>query len=255
LNEDLAEEVLITGDLHGNRRNFNLIRDLADLDRHPGRHLIMQEVCHGGMTYPQNGGCMSHSMLEEVAAWKSRYPDRVHFLLGNHEIAEMTEYPIQKRNRMLNLLFRLGMQQMFGQAAEEIRQAYLPFLLSCPLGVRLGENILITHSIPQYVDKRGFDASFFQRELQWQDFLEDAPAFQMLWGRDYRSRNAKAFAALTHSAILINGHEPCPEGYLVPNHYQVIVDSCNNESKYLLLSTGRQWTHAEVVEQLRPLKR
>ncbi len=249
-----ADEVMITGDLHGNRRNFNLIRKIADLDHHPRRHLVVQEVCHGGMTYPQNGGCMSHTMLEEVARWKCEYPDRIHFLLGNHEIAEMTEYPIQKKSKMLNFLFRLGMQQMFGQAAEEIREAYVPFLLSSPVGIRLGENVLITHSIPQFVDERGFDTSIFDRELSWEDFLEDAPVFQLLWGRDYRSRNAKAFAGLTNCDVLINGHEPCPEGCLVPNQYQVIVDSCNNEGKYLLLSTDRRWTHEAVVDELRPLQ-
>jgi hypothetical protein len=55
---------------------------LADLDRNPRRHLIMQEVCHGGPTYP-DGGCKSHRMLEDVARLKVRYPERFHFLLSN----------------------------------------------------------------------------------------------------------------------------------------------------------------------------
>jgi hypothetical protein len=64
---DVADEVMITADVHGHRRNFNLIRRLADLDNRPRRHLILQEVCHGGTTYP-NGGDMSHTLLEDVAA-------------------------------------------------------------------------------------------------------------------------------------------------------------------------------------------
>src|SRR4051812_44995401 len=67
LTPDIAEDCMITADLHGHRRNFNLIQKAADLQRHPRRHLIMQEVCHGGPTYPANGGCMSHGMLEDVA--------------------------------------------------------------------------------------------------------------------------------------------------------------------------------------------
>ncbi len=62
----LADEVIITGDLHGHRRHFNSIRKMAALDANPRRHLVLQEVCHGGPTYPQNGGCMSHSIPENA---------------------------------------------------------------------------------------------------------------------------------------------------------------------------------------------
>ncbi len=115
LDAELAEDVMITGDLHGQRRNFNLICKTAALDAHRRRHLILQEVCHGGPKYPSNGGCMSHTMLEDVAKLIVQYPGRVHFLLSNHELAEMTEYPIQKNNQMLNLLFRLGLQQIMAR--------------------------------------------------------------------------------------------------------------------------------------------
>ena len=80
---------------------------------------------------------MSHTILEDVAILKNKFPDRVHFILGNHELAELTDFPIQKNKQLLNLLFRLGLQQMYGPATEKIREAYLPFVQSCPLAVRL----------------------------------------------------------------------------------------------------------------------
>ena len=61
---------------------------------------------------------MSHWMLAEVAELKATYPDRVHFLLSNHELAELTDYPIVKGQRMLNLMFRCGMQESFGPATD-----------------------------------------------------------------------------------------------------------------------------------------
>ncbi len=103
LSEELAGEVMVTGDLHGHRRNFNAIRRIAALDGQPRRHLVLQEVCHGGPMYP-NGGCMSHAMLEDVTRMIVQYPGRVHFLLSNHELSELTDYPIQKNRQMLNLL-------------------------------------------------------------------------------------------------------------------------------------------------------
>ena len=152
LEPELAQDVMITGDLHGHRRNFNRISKIANLAAHRRRHLILQEVCHGGPTYPANGGCMSHNMLEDVAKLIAQYPDRVHFLLGNHELAEMTEYPIQKKKQMLNLLFRLGLQQMYGPATDRVREAMVQFIQSCPLGAWMPGGVLITHSIPEKVN-------------------------------------------------------------------------------------------------------
>jgi hypothetical protein len=85
LSPEQAGEVMITGDLHGHRRNFNLIRRLSGLDAHPRRHLVLQEACHGGPVYPQNGGCMSHTVLEDIARLKAGCPEG--FALPNpHQI-------------------------------------------------------------------------------------------------------------------------------------------------------------------------
>ncbi|MGD9126378.1 MAG: metallophosphoesterase [Planctomycetia bacterium] len=255
ISAEIADEVMITGDLHGHRRNFTLIQRIADLANHPRRHLILQEVCHGGPTYPQNGGCMSHTMLENVAKLKVEFPDQVHFILGNHELSELTEYPIQKNKQMLNLLFRLGLQQMYGPATEKVREAYLPFFESCPLAVRMPGGIFISHSIPEQVDPKKFDSTIFARQPSSMEYLERGSIFNLVWGRDYSEENAEKFAKIVDATILINGHEPCPEqGFRVPNDYQVIIDGCNDTATYLLLPVKETWTQEEVVEQIQNLK-
>lgn len=254
LEPDVARDVMITGDLHGHRRNFNRICKTADLEGHPGRHLVLQEVCHGGPTYPANGGCMSHTMLEEVARLIVYYPDRVHFLLGNHELAEMTDYPIQKSGQMLNLLFRLGLQQMYGLAAEEVRQSMVPFIQSCPLAVWMPGGLLITHSIPEKVATRRFDRTIFTRRLEAAEYYERTSVFDLVWGRDYREENAAAFARLMEAKVLINGHEPCSEGFSVPNSFQIILDCSGDVACYVILAPDRHWTQAEIVERIRPLE-
>lgn len=250
---EMADDVMVTADIHGNRRNFNLIKKTADLDAHPRRHLILQEVCHGGPTYPSNGGCMSHAVLEDVAALKVKYPDRVHFLLSNHELAELTDYPILKSKRMLNLLFRLGMQEVYGAATEKVREAYLPFLRSCPLAVRLPGKIFICHSLPEGVDTRGFDTSIFQRPLDALDLKEHGDVFGLVWGRDYRPENARAFAKLVDAEVLIHGHEPCPGGFYVPNSLQIILDCCAENASCVILPMGEPLTHDKIVERIRRL--
>jgi calcineurin-like phosphoesterase family protein len=254
LTPELADEVIITGDLHGNRSNFEAILGLADLEANPRRHLILQEVCHGGPTYASNGGCMSHTMLEDVARLTTDYPGRVHFILGNHELAELTDYPIQKNKQMLNLLFRLGLQEVYGSAADRVREAYFPFLRSCPLGISLPGGIFVTHSIPESADSIPFDGSIFTRQLAPEEFHRRDGVFDLLWGRDCRPENAAAFAQLVGAKVLINGHEPCPEGFNTPNDIQIILDCCNAKACYVTLPTDQKWTHAEIVERIQRLE-
>ena len=253
LTPDLAEDVMITADLHGHRGHFNSIRRVADLANRPRRHLILQEVCHGGPCYPNSGGCMSHMMLEDVAKLKVEFPDRVHFLLSNHELAELTDYPILKNQKMLNLMFRFGMQEMYGAATDKVREAYLPFLRSCPLAVRIANGVFVCHTVPDRVDERGFDIGLLERQIVEEDLTENSDLFSLLWGRDYRPENAKAFAELVEAKVLIHGHEPAAGGFATPNEYQVILDCCGEKACYVVLPVGRDWTHQEVVSRIKAL--
>ena len=252
LSPELAGEVMVTGDLHGHRRNFNLIRRLAALESNSARHLLFQEVCHGGPTYP-DGSCMSHTILEDVAWLKTKYPSRLHFILGNHELAELSDFAIQKNRQLLNLQFRLGLQRMYGAAAEKVYEAYRRFLRSCPLAVRLPQGVFISHSLPEDVDTVGFDPSVFTRELTAEDYAEWGEVFRLVWGRDYRGENARAFARLVGAKILISGHEPCYEGFMAPNDLQVILDCCGQPAAYVILPVGEELSHDEIMERVRKL--
>jgi hypothetical protein len=254
LGTDLTDEIMVTGDIHGHRRNFNLIRQIAALDQYPRRHLVLQEICHGGPTYWQNSGCMSHAILEDVAALKVKYPERVHFILGNHELAEMIDYPVQKNRQLLNLTFRLGLQQMYGTAAERVRDALLRFLWTCPLAIRLPHGVFISHSLPDRTDARGFDPAVLDRQLTPEDCLEHQDAFRLVWGRDYRQQNARAFAERVGARLLITGHEPCTEGFVAPNDLQVILDCCGDVAAYVLLPVGPELSHQQIMERVRLLE-
>ncbi len=251
LNHDVADEVMITADLHGNRVNFNKLWNLADLANHPRRHLIMQEVCHGGPTYP-GGGCMSHRMLEDVALYKTQFPEQFHFLMSNHELAELTDYPITKHRRVLNLSFRCGLRERYGDAAEEVRLACLDFLASLPLAARCGR-AFICHSLPEKVDQLGFDVSVFDRPLEEEDFACNGAAFRLVWGRDFRPENAAAFARLVSAELLVHGHEPCPTGFEIPNNQQVILDCCTEHACYLVLRPLEKLSPGELVDRIQHL--
>jgi hypothetical protein len=252
LTPENADEVMVVADLHGNRLNFKKLVAIADLAGNARRHLVLQEVCHGGPAYPgESGGCMSHLLLEDCIRLKSEYPERFHFLLSNHELAELGDFPICKGRRMLNVQFRQGINEMYGRAGEEVRAAYLEFLASCPLAVRVGENVFISHSSPDGCDHEAFDVSIFERPLSPADYKSGSPAFRLVWGRDFRAANAEAFARAVKADVLIHGHEPCESGYSAPNKRQVIIDGCCAHATYLLLPVGPKLSQAEVISHIR----
>ena len=85
-------DVLVAGDLHGHVEHFRALLNLADLANHPARHFVMQEVIHGRFRYP-NGGDRSHQLVDLFAALKGQFPRQVHYLPGNHELAQWTNRP------------------------------------------------------------------------------------------------------------------------------------------------------------------
>jgi len=254
LTDEHADDVMVTADLHGHRHNFSELLRIADLDKQTRRHLVLQEVCHGGPVSGDGGACLSYVLLEEVAQLKCDYADRVHFIMSNHELAEMTDYPILKGQRMLNLSFRSGLQEQYGDDTDKVRGAYLDFLQSCPIAVRIGEDVLVTHSLPEALDMEPFDETIFDRPLEPDDYAEHGSLFNMVWGRDYRQKNAQAFAELVDAKVLIHGHEPCEQGYVVPNKLQVILDCCGDPAAYVILPADRPLTQEDVVERIELLE-
>src|SRR6266849_1651578 len=130
-----AGEVLVAGDLHGNVQNFRILLDKAQLGKHSERHLVLQELVHGPFCYPA-GGDKSHQLVDLVAALKCQYPQQVHLLLGNHELAQWTGQAIAKGEQELNALFREGVDSAYETNATEIYAAYLELFAVIPLAVR-----------------------------------------------------------------------------------------------------------------------
>lgn len=254
LDETNADDVLITADLHGNRTNYHRILEIAALDEHPRRHVVFQEVCHGGPAYPGGvGGCMSHLMLEDIAELTLRYPERVHFLISNHELAELTDHPISKGGKMLNLLFRTGLQSMYGEGTEIVRDAYLDFLGSLPIGLRVAGEVLVLHSLPKECDERPFQRALFEREITPADCECGGALSLLVWGRDFRQENVDAFAVQSGAELFVTGHEPCQHGFAAPNTRQVVLDCCGSQGHYMLLPVRSGLTQRDLLSAVLPL--
>ncbi len=58
---------------------------------------------------------------------------------------------------------------------------------------------------------------------------------------------------LVGAEVLINGHEPCLDGFSTPNRTQLILDCCGEGGAYVILPTDRAWDQAEIVARIRRL--
>jgi hypothetical protein len=246
-------EVFICGDLHGNLDNFRLLLQRAELDRNPRRHLVIQEVVHGSFRYPL-GADKSHQLVDLSAALKCQYPDRAHFLLGNHELAQWTNRRIVKNDEDLLELFEAGVNLAYGDRGPDVYAQYRELFAVAPLVLRTANRILISHSLPNAGRLDAFDPAVLERDAHEEADLEPGGAIHsLLWGRDTSLENVAAFLSKMDADLVVTGHIPCARGFEAPNDRQLILDSLGVPAAYCVLPTDRPLTHAELVQCVRLL--
>lgn len=248
-----ATDVLVAGDLHGNLENFRRLLQQADLVRHPGRHLVLQELIHGPFQYP-TGGDKSHQLLDLVAALKCEQPARVHLLIGNHELSQWTGQWIAKADADLNEQFRLGVNVAYSLRGHEVYAAYEELFAALPLAVRTLNRVFLSHSLPTATRLATFDPAILEKKgYAPEDLAPGGSVHALLWGRDTRPETARAFLEKVDADLLVTGHIPCPGGFDVPNDRQVVLDCMGTPASYCLFPTGRPLSHADLVACVRSL--
>jgi hypothetical protein len=254
---DVAE-ILVAGDLHGHVENFRRLLQIADLARHPGRHLVLQEVIHGPYTYA-TGGDRSHQLVDLLAALECQYPRQVHFLPGNHEISQATGRPIGKIGPNpaevidLNRAFRLGVETAYGEHASSIYACYVELFHAAPLAVRTPNRVFLCHSLPNAAQVEWFNPAVLTRETTEADLLPGGSAHALVWGRDLREETAAAFLAKVDADLLITGHVPCDDGHALPNSRQLVLDAHDAPACYCLFPADRPVSLQDLAEGVRPL--
>ncbi len=230
-----ADEIMVVGDLHGNIPAFKQVLKLAALDRNPRRHLVLQELVHGKSEYPDDKGDRSHQLLDIVAALKCQYPDRVHLILGNHELSELTGRIIAKDGKTLNMMFRMGISTAYGASAGEIYEAYKELFAALPLAVRTANRVFVCHTLPDESDLDALDLELLKADTWPEEATKrHGTIYAMTWGRDTDPAVADRFAAMVDADWFICGHQPCDEGFRQANHRQIIIDGTDPYPAYCL---------------------
>lgn len=247
-----AGEVMAVGDLHGNTPAFRHVLDASALAKNPARHLVLQELIHGAWWYPDQGGDRSHQLVDLVCALKCQFPDRVHLILGNHELSELTGRVIGKGGVPLNALFRQGIETAYGARAGDVFEAYRRLFAALPLAVRTPNRVFLCHTIPDGLELDGIDLDVLKLD-DWppEAMKRHGTVYALTWGRDTAPETIDRFAAMVDADWFITGHQPCDSGFRQANHRQIIIDATPPYPAYCLFTANEPVTVESLLANVR----
>jgi len=244
--------LIITGDIHGHRRNFERIVAFADLTGNPDRHIVLQEIIRGGPEDAE-GGCLSYNLLFDAIRYKLSFRDRVHIIMGNHDTSFINNSKVMKNGKEMNRSIRLALEREFHEAGTEIRMAIKQFLFSQPLAVRSENRIWLSHSLPsdRFVNK--FDSQVLDRPLKNEDIVKPGSAYLLTWGRNISQQTLDKMAKLFDVDIFVLGHQPQQQGWSRAGKNLIIIASNHNHGCLLSIDLAKSYTVEMLIDSIVPL--
>ncbi len=244
-------QVVMTGDLHGHARNFRKLQKYADLMYAPARHVVLHELIHAEPDRPMADDA-SHDVVLAAARWKTEFPDQVHFLQSNHEMAQLTGKEICKGGRVVTQEYERSLVNLYGQGAADVLRAVHEYIESFPLAARTANRIFLSHSLPNVRDLSAFDPGVIQRELRPRDYGEGGDAYVMVWGRHHTPDLLDTLAKAFDVDWFISGHQPQENGWSVVHDRMIILASDHNHGVFLPFDLKKMHGVNDLAKLIRP---
>jgi len=241
--------LIVTGDVHGHRRNFERIVAFADLANNPDRHVLLQEIIHGGPEDSQ-GGCLSYRLLFDVVRYKVDYPDRVHVIMGNHDTAYINRSEVMKDGREMNRAMSAALEREFKTDGAEVELATRQYLFSQPLAVRCENRIWMSHSLPNDRSAPKFDPAVLEKQLKVNDVVRPGSAYLLTWGRKHSQALLDNMAKQLDCDIFILGHQPQEKGWCQAGRNLLIIASNHNHGCLIPIDLAKSYTVEQLVESI-----
>lgn len=243
-------QAVMTGDLHGNHDNLTKLQRYAMLERAAARHVILHEIVHSETA--QRAVDHSHEVLLRAAQYKCEFPEQVHFLQSNHELAQMTAYPIAKNGRAVIDDFNNSVEFAYGSdMAGLVLDSINEFIETFPIAVRTENRIWMSHSLPNDYDMGDFDAELFSRPLRPADLADHGPVFRLVWGRRHSAAQFEKLSEILDVDLFILGHQPQETGFEVRFDRLIILASDHNHGTFLPFDLSKPQKIEDLVANIR----
>lgn len=243
--------LVVTGDLHGHRKNFEKVMSFSDLENNPDTHIVFQEILHGGAE-DEFGGCISFKLFFDILRMQIRFPKQVHLIMGNHDTAIITDSDVMKGGREMNRPFQKAMKHCFSEGYEPVKAALIECLLSQPLAVKTSRKIWVSHSLPANRFADDFDTSVFEKQLQAEDLKRPLPAYTLTWGRDHSKETLAKLGGKFDVSTFILGHQPAETGFRLVSENTIILATEHNHGCLLPVDLSKSYTTEELVSFIIP---
>jgi hypothetical protein len=176
----------------------------------------------------------------------------VHFLLANHDLAQIHGEGIMKGGLSVCEAFYKGLKRDFPSDYHRVNVAVTEFLLSLPLAIRCPNGLFFCHSLPTDEQIKSFDFTVFDRELTGTDYKRrTGPVYQLIWGRNVTPAGVDEFAGKVGASLIVSGHQPQEMGFAVNGERHLIIASDHNQGVFLPLSTSDSYAIDALVDRLR----
>ena len=246
-------EAIMTGDLHGNERNFEKLVRFGDLGRHSGRHLILHELFHDAEVKGSADQCHSYNLVAQAAKLKMAYPNQVHILAGNHAMAQLVRGEVLKNGQPMVRSLTTGIEATFGENSPHVVQALDQYILSLPLAARSENRIWMSHSLPSERHLGGFDGSIFTRQLTIQDFELNNSLHALLWDRRHSEACLAELGRMWGVDLFVIGHQPQSQGYGRVHRELMILASEHSHGCFLPFDLGEKYDPDQIFHLIKTL--
>ena len=243
--------LVAAGDIHGYRAGLETAIGYAALDRTEGRILVLQEIIHGPLD--DAGHDRSVELLLKAAALKVSMGPKVLFIMGNHDLAQITGSEIAKEGRGVCKSFVQGARRCFGGQAAEVLESVKEFQLSMPLAVRCPNKVMMVHSLPSphRMDLAGLD--ILDRGYRDEDLVRGGPAYEWTWGRDHTDQQTDGLAQSLGVEFFIIGHRNIPAGWEKVTSRAIAIATDHNGGCVVEFAGADRLTAQTAAEHIRPL--
>jgi len=259
--------LIATGDIHDNTVALAKLATLAGMTatgmtaagNPPTAHLTLHEIIHSDRL--SNGMDFSYRALARAAVLKAAFPEHVHTLLANHELAQVVGAGITKDGINVVAAFNAGVEYIFGDETSAVTAAINRFIYAMPLALRCtssaaaldvasGGDLLCAHSLPGPLAMDRFDVTLLERATTDADFIpRQGSAHMLVWGRHQRPADLDLLAKRWGASLFILGHEKAPTGAMLLCDHAVILNTDHDQARYLDIDLTNPPTAAQAVER------